>query len=98
MGRPDHAFPPSIFVPLSSLTGERGTPLKLEVTVTPSDEVYQLRARVQELETALEDLRKEYNRVEYLYRCECIISMRLGDRCRENKINIRDILRGVVDG
>lgn len=98
MGKqPDHDFSSFFSLLPSSVEGEGGTPLRLEVVVTTSDEVLSLRARVKELEEVIEGLRSEYNRIEYLYRCESIINQRLIDRCREVKVNVRDILRGSVE-
>lgn len=98
MGRqPDHTSQP-LSLPLSLMVGEGGIPLKLEVVVTTSDEVLSLRARVAESEATIDGLRSEYNRLEYLYRCESIINQKLIDRCREMKVDVRDITRGSVDG
>lgn len=98
MGRqPEHTSQP-LSLPLSLMVGEGGTPLKLEVVVTTSDEVLALRARVAELEATINGLRSEYNRLEYLYRCESIINQRLLDRCREQNVKVHDITRGSVDG
>lgn len=71
------------FAPLSLILGQGGSPFKLEVSVTPSDEVQALRARVQALQHDMDDLQARYNRVEYLYRCECLVNSRLIDHCAE---------------
>lgn len=68
--------------------GLGGIPLKLEVSITPSDEVQALRARVQSLQHKLDDLQARYNRVEYLYRCETLINAQLVDHCKGNKVDI----------
>ena len=38
------------------------------------------------LEGKLSALQAEYNRVEYLYRCECVINERLTDFCRSEGV------------
>lgn len=55
----------------------------IKITVTPSEQVEALRAEVRDLQDRLEKLQAEYYRVEYRYRCECIINQRLQDHCRE---------------
>lgn len=47
---------------LSYLTGGEGSPLKVSVSVTPSDEVTALRSQVAALEAELAMLRTEHNR------------------------------------
>lgn len=68
--------------PLSSallgiLTAGEGSPLKVEVSVTPSDEVNALRSRVAALEGELAALQQMYNRVELRYRCEVLLNLQL---------------------
>ena len=55
----------------------------LKLVVTPSEQVIALQAQVSELQDRLEGLQAEYYRVEYRYRCGCIINQRLQDYCRE---------------
>ena len=64
----------------------RRKPIELFVRLSPSDEVMQLRADVAHLEERLDQLRKEYNRTEFLYRCEVMINSQLVDLCREHGI------------
>lgn len=67
---------------LSYLTGGEGSPLKVSVSVTPSDEVTALRAQVAALEAELAMLRTEHNRTEYLYMCEVKLNLQLQDLMR----------------
>lgn len=85
---------------LSYLTGGEGTPLKVEVSVTPSDEVNALRDRVAELEGELAELRQAYSRVEYRYRCEVLLNLQLQDLMRVAGIPFPRRLRtaGAVEG
>lgn len=66
----------------------RRKPIELFVRLSPSDEVMQLRADVAHLEERLDQLRKEYNRTEFLYRCEVMINSQLVDLCREHGIRL----------
>lgn len=67
---------------LSYLTGGEGSPLRVSVSVTPSDEVTALRAQVAALEAELAMLRTEHNRTEYLYMCEVKLNLQLQDLMR----------------
>lgn len=67
------------------LSGRSG-PLQVDVQLTPSDEIQQLRQQVAALTDELVDLRGKYNRVEYLYRCETLINARFLDFCREHSV------------
>ncbi len=64
-------------------------PLEVHVTLRTDDEVQALRARVAELEAALEAERAAYRRVEYKYRCESIINQELVDLCRASNVKLR---------
>lgn len=55
----------------------------LKLVVTPSEQVIALQAQVTELQDRLKKLQAEYYRVEYRFRCECIINQRLQDYCRD---------------
>lgn len=66
---------------LLALLSQRGG-IPLNVTITPSERVQELQAQVEELAGELSALQAQYNRVEYLYRCECVINDRLTDFCR----------------
>lgn len=65
-----------------------GIPLKLEVSITPSDEVQSLRQQLRDKTSQLETLQKEFNRVSYLYRVETLINLQLQDICKENGIKV----------
>lgn len=67
-------------------------PLEVHVTLRTDDEVLRLRAQVAELEAALEAEKAAYNRVEYKYRCECVINQELVDLCRASNVNFRPAL------
>lgn len=64
-------------------------PLEISVKLTTSDEVLALRSKIESLQNELENMKKEHNRLEYLYRCECLVSMELSDLCRKNGIKFR---------
>lgn len=66
-----------------------GPPPKVEVVLTQSDLVLDLRAQIAELKRQLDELRQAYNRVEYLHRCETIVNMELVDLCKAYGIRIR---------
>jgi len=76
------------FAPLVIFPGQGGAPLRLEVSVTPSDEVQRLRQDAADLRRQLDDLQARYNRVEYLYRCETLINFQLADLCKENGVKV----------
>lgn len=67
----------------------KGAPIRLAVSLTPADEVNALRSHVQELEDDLKQLRTRYDRLEYNYRCEAVVNLRLVDHCREHGIPVR---------
>lgn len=67
---------------LGSLTAGEGTPLRVAVTLTASDEVMSLRSQVAALEGELAALRIAYNRTEYLYGCEVRLNLQLQDLMR----------------
>ena len=61
-----------------------GIPINLNVSLTPSERVQALEKQVAALSSELSTLRREYNRVEYLYFCESRINQRIQDYCAEN--------------
>lgn len=67
---------------LTALTSGEGTPLKVAVSLTPSDEVTALRSQVADLTAQLAQLRADYNKVEFRYRCEVLLNFQLQDRMR----------------
>ena len=62
--------------------GTGGAPLNLAITVTPSDEVLQLRAKVASLQRDLDASQIDYNRVQYRYLCEVQLNLQLQDLMR----------------
>lgn len=64
--------------------------IKFHVILTPSEEVTALREDVEDLKVQLGDLQGKYDRIELLYRSECLINMELQDLLRENSIPFRD--------
>lgn len=69
-------------------------PLRVDVSLTPSDEVQQLRQQVSDITLRLSELETQFNRTEYLYRCETIINLRLQDFCREHGLKVPRQLLG----
>lgn len=72
--------------------------LHLDVTLTPAEEVVALRQEVEALKGKILELQQQYNRVELLYRSECMINMELQDLLKEHKIPYREAIaqyRGV---
>lgn len=64
-------------------------PLEVHVILRTDDEVLNLRARIAELEAALEEQKAAYHRVEYMYRCESIVNQELVDLCRASNVKLR---------
>lgn len=78
----------NLFAPLIDSLGQGGTPLRVEVILTPSEEVMQLRQQIHDLQAQLDRLQQQYDRTEYLYRCEVLISLQLSDLCRAQGVNV----------
>ena len=68
-------------------------PLEIHVRVSPDDEVLALRARVAELEAQAAQRKREYDSLEYRYRCETLVNTELVDLCREHKVPFREALK-----
>ena len=66
---------------------------RLELVLTPSDEVVSLREQVKQLTGERDYLQQEYNRIEFLYRCECAINLELQDLLKEHGIPYREVLK-----
>lgn len=58
-------------------------PQRLEIVLTPSEEVERLKATIAKQSEYIRQLQADYNRLEYKYRCESIVNMRLLDRLKE---------------
>lgn len=71
----------------------------MEVSLTPSDEVQQLRAQLAELQARYDELVRDFNKVEYRYRCEVMLNFQLQDLLRAHGVRFPDRLRtvGLVD-
>ncbi len=61
----------------------------VHVRVTPSDEVQQLRAEIESLQSTIDDLHMELTRIQTLYTRECDLNMRLQDIFRANGLKWR---------
>lgn len=72
---------------LALLAGAGETPIRLEVSLTPSERVQELEEQVIALTSDLASLRRQFDRAEYLYRCEVMINTQLLDFCREHGIH-----------
>lgn len=79
--------------PLGPLTAGGSTPLKVEVILTTSDEVQQLRNQVVDLQEQLFELQRQYDRVEYRYKCEVMLNLQLQDLLMRSGIPFPDRLR-----
>lgn len=66
---------------------------RLEVVLTPSDEVVNLREQVKQLAGERDYLQQEYNRIELLYRSECVINLEFQDLLKEHGIAYREVLK-----
>lgn len=66
---------------------------RLEVVLTPSDEIVSLREQVKQLTGERDHLQQEYNRIELLYRSECVINLELQDLLKEHGIAFREVLK-----
>lgn len=79
----------SLLPVLSQLLERAGTsPIQLEVSLCDSKVVKEYQNRVEELEALLAVSKEDFNRLEFKFRCECIINERLTDFCREQKVNV----------
>lgn len=67
-------------------------PFRFEVVLTPSETLISLKEQVKSLMDELECLKADYNRVELLYRSECVINTELQDLLREHGIPYRDAI------
>lgn len=74
--------------PLLSCKAGEGAPPKIEIIVTNSDEVKELREKLDALGKDYLQLQQEYKRTEWKYACECNLRMQITDWCREQGISI----------
>lgn len=71
--------------------------LSVNIMLTDSKEVIALRNEVQQLRDDYERLLEAYNRTEYRFRCESIISQRLLDFCREQHVAVPKVMFQIKD-
>lgn len=84
--------------PAYPFVGWGAIPLKLDVRLTASDEVQDLRRQLSELASQVQQLKDQVNRLEYLYRCETIINLQLTDYCRAQGVKVpRHLLQRPYD-
>ncbi len=88
MGKPTLSSPCELPLPLPVIFSGQGESLKLDITLTTSDEVLALRQQVSDLTSQIQELRAQLNRAEYLYRCETVINTRLVDLCRDHSVPV----------
>lgn len=74
-------------VPLLICQQGDGSPIRLEVTLSPSDELLSLRSQVSDLQHALDLERADRKRTEFKYSCEASLRMQLVDYLRDNGIS-----------
>lgn len=79
-------FEPVLYLPLS-LARQREK-VYLDVTLTSSEEVLDLRDQVATLTARIDELQHQLKRAEYLYRCETVINTRLMDYCRSESLPV----------
>lgn len=68
--------------------GQGGIPLNVQVTVTPSDEVLELRRQITELKEERLEMKTRLDRCEYLLMCQYGISDQLTQLLHDNGIKI----------
>lgn len=73
--------------------GQGGASLNLHVSVTPSDEVVELRNQVLDLHRQLDALDARYRRVEYRYGCEVKVNEQICDIAKRCGVDIPSRLR-----
>ncbi len=66
----------------------RRDPIEIHVRLTPSDEVLTLRSQLEASRQECERLQEELRRLEFQFRCETLINLRLQDLCREKGVKI----------
>lgn len=74
-----------------------GQPIRLEISLTESDLVKELRRQTSDMRVQLEELQARVNRAEYRYRCASVLNMRLTDWLREQRIRVPREIAQVKD-
>lgn len=64
-------------------------PLAFKVVIENSELVHDLRLSLDEKTQEVEELRRQLNHTEYLYRCQCIMSCEMSDELRAHGIKTR---------
>lgn len=70
-------------------------PLKLDISLTPSQQVLSLQKRVSDLIYRIDDMQRSYDRLEYKYRCEVLVNSELMDICKTYNLPVRDSLKNL---
>lgn len=74
------------------IEGVGNAPIRLSVSLCDAEEIKEYKDRITELECELERLRANFNRSEYLFRCESLYNARLLDFIREHGLNVPSTL------
>lgn len=75
-------------VPLVLTLAQGDTPIKVELSLTPSDEVQALRAQIASLEKDLQRLKDVCRQAEELYGFETMLNLELIDYCRDHQFKL----------
>lgn len=70
-------------------------PLKLDISLTPSQQVLSLQKRVSDLTYRIDDMQRNYDRLEYKYRCEVLVNSELMDICKSHNYPVRDSIKNL---
>lgn len=73
----------------------RVVPFKVDVSLTPSQQVLSLQKRVSDLTYRIDDMKRSYDRLEYKYRCEVLVNSELMDICKTYNLPVRDSLKNL---
>jgi hypothetical protein len=73
----------------------RVVPFKVDVSLTPSQQVLSLQKRVSDLTYRIDDMQRSYDRLEYKYRCEVLVNSELMDICKTYNLPVRDSLKNL---
>lgn len=70
------------------LEGVGTSPIRLSVSLCDAEEIKEYKDRVEKLVRENAKLREDYNRAEYLFRCETLYNTRLLDFIRDHGLNV----------
>lgn len=73
----------------------RVVPLKVDVILTPSQQVLSLQKRVSDLTYRIDDMQRNYDRLDYKYRCEVLVNSELMDICKPHNYPVRDSIKNL---